>query len=112
MEGKLRDTGLGRVIGGVANKTKLQPEPELPWPLSSVSSRNYDLSHKLESARIVADFIGVQRVMSWDSDSASIQSDDDSLAELKRSSSEDEYGWDGPDDPEVWYPITCKCFNV
>ena len=62
--------------------------------------QNYDLCLKLESQRIVADFLGEQRGFRLSSDSLSTQSDD-SITRLKRGTSGEECTWDGPEDSEV-----------
>lgn len=72
-------------------------------PQSLVSSQNYDLSLKLESQRIVADFLSVQNGPRSSNDSVSTGLND-SLSELKGTATDDEMGWDGSDDSEVRLP--------
>ncbi|KAK4692796.1 MFS transporter, DHA1 family, multidrug resistance protein, partial [Lecanoromycetidae sp. Uapishka_2] len=99
----IRDTGLGHFIGLVSTtmkrtttKRKLDLEQ---GSIQEIKSQNYDLSLKLESQRIVADFLGALDDLRLSSDSMSVKSND-SLAELKGRPSDEDLGWDGPDDPE------------
>ncbi len=92
-----RDTRLGQVIGYVS--TNSQSESATNSSLSA-NLQNYDLYLKLESQRLVADFLAKHDSVRSSSESVSTRSGE-SLAALKRGAIDGEQGWDGPDDPEV-----------
>lgn len=92
-----RDNGLGQLIGIVS--TNSQSESATNSSLSA-KSQNYDLCLKLESQRIVADFLAKQDNVRSSSESVSTRSGE-SLAALRCSAIDGEQGWDGPDDPEI-----------
>ena len=102
------DTGLGRVLGLDSKKQKPDIESSPSWWLSS---ENYKLSLKLESARIPAN----TRHAHWEAaiveaslsiggslSTVFIGSDDTQTNEKKVCAAADcALGWNGPDDPEV-----------
>jgi hypothetical protein len=92
-----RNTGLGQFIGFVSANS--QSESATNSSLSA-KSQNYNLCLKLESQRIVADFLAKQDSPRPSSDSVSTQSGE-SLAALRCGAIDGEQGWDGPDDPEI-----------
>ena len=108
------DTGLGYVLGLDSEKQNPDIESSPSWWLSS---ENYKLSLKLESARIpaitryacrkaaiVEDSLSIEGSLS----TVSIGSDDAQSNEKACAAADCALGWDGPDDPEV---LSSRSFN-
>lgn len=102
-----RDTGLGFVLGLESKRNKPEIKSSPSWWLSS---QNYKLSLKLESARIPANTRYALREAERAEHSTSIGdslstastcSVDTQANEKKCAIADRVLGWDGPDDPEV-----------
>ena len=107
MTSLLGDTMLGRLFGLVSKPAK--PDPELGsscWP----PSQGFDLSLKLESARIPATFgharkdaiEALEKLPDQTSLSVASTWSEDTKTNLEKiGDAECQIGWDGVDDPEV-----------
>ena len=106
----LRDTGLGWLFG--VNSKRGTPDPK-SCPSWCLPSQNYNLSLKLETARMPATFRRADRDPFRAKDSVAVKeslsttstcSVDTQTSSEKCAEADCELGWEGPDDPEVCSP--------